>query len=206
MTHKFDIDIAEKVGVNGAILYDNIVWWCMKNEASENNFYDDRYWTYNSVKSWAKLFPYLGKKQIENALKKLEDVGLIVTGNYNKSSYDRTKWFSPNVEIDLPKRGNGNIEKGNTIPSNKPDNKQSNYELFIKELKERSSIPSKVTSTKKGQEFFKQIENVDKLKTDYVAYQLDKKEFAKRITDYMEDYQDMPQPTQHYSERLGYIV
>jgi len=123
MTHKFDTEIAKEVGVNAAILYDNIVFWCDKNKANNKHFYDGYYWTYNSVRAWTELFPYLGKKAIENALKKLEEAGYIKSGNYNKSPYDRTKWYCVLGKIDLPKRGNENIQKGKPIPDNKPDNK-----------------------------------------------------------------------------------
>ena len=95
MTHSFDTEIAEKVGVNAAIIYQNIVFWTEKNKANEINFYDGRYWTYNSVSAWKKLFPYMGHSQIKTAIKKLENSGLIVVGNYNESAYNHTKWFAP---------------------------------------------------------------------------------------------------------------
>jgi hypothetical protein len=57
--HSFDPKIAERVGVNAAVLYQNIVWWCAKNAANRHNEHDGRFWTYNSVKAWAELFPYL---------------------------------------------------------------------------------------------------------------------------------------------------
>ena len=123
MTHKFDIEIAQKVGVNAAILYDNIVWWCMKNKASETNFFDGRHWTYNSVKAWRELFPYLTTSSIKTALKKLEESGLILTGSYNRAAYDRTKWYSYSGQIHLSEIANGKENNSQPIPSNKPSNK-----------------------------------------------------------------------------------
>lgn len=126
MTHQFDTEIAEKVGVNAAILYENIKWWCAKNEANETNFFDGKYWTFNSIKAWHQLFPYLTGKQIRTAITKLEDEGYIVSGNYNQSPYDRTKWYSLSTKIDLPTRSNENDQQGEPIPDNKPDNKPDN--------------------------------------------------------------------------------
>lgn len=94
MQHHFDIEIAEKYGLNEAIILNNIRFWVLHNEANGTNFHDGRFWTYNSQKAFEKLFPYMKPFTVRTALKSLEDNGLIITGNYNKSSYDRTKWYT----------------------------------------------------------------------------------------------------------------
>ena len=94
MEHHFDVDVAVKYGVNAAIILNNLYFWVEKAKANRTNFYDGKYWTYNSVKAFAKLFPYMSERQISTALCKLEDEGLIEKGNYNKSSYDRTTWYT----------------------------------------------------------------------------------------------------------------
>lgn len=94
MQHHFDIEIAEAYGLNEAIILNNIRFWVIHNEANGTNFHDGRYWTYNSMKAFEKLFPYMKPFAIRTALKTLEENGLIITGNYNKSSYDRTKWYA----------------------------------------------------------------------------------------------------------------
>ena len=56
--HYFDVKIAEKYGVNCAILLQHI-WHCVrKNEANEKNFYDGNYWTYNSARAFSEMFPH----------------------------------------------------------------------------------------------------------------------------------------------------
>lgn len=94
MQHHFDIEIAEAYGLNEAIILNNIRFWVIHNEANGTNFHDGRFWTYNSMKAFEKLFPYMKPFAIRTALKSLEENGLIITGNYNKSSYDRTKWYT----------------------------------------------------------------------------------------------------------------
>lgn len=94
MEHSFDIDIAVKVGVHGAILYNNIKHWIAKNAANQQHFHDGRYWTYNSKKAFATLFPYLTERQIKTALDKLREEGLIAVGNYNTNPYDKTLWYT----------------------------------------------------------------------------------------------------------------
>lgn len=94
MQHHFDIEIAEAYGLNEAIILNNIRFWVIHNEANGTNYHDGRHWTYNSMKAFEKLFPYMKPFAIRTALKALEENGLIITGNYNKSSYDRTKWYT----------------------------------------------------------------------------------------------------------------
>ncbi len=119
--HSFDPKIAEMVGLAPAVIYQNICWWIAKNEANEQNFYDGHYWTYNSVKAFSTLFPYLTEKQVRSALDKLVECDLIVTGNYNASAYDRTKWFRLSTQIHLPSRANQSASDGEPIPDIKPD-------------------------------------------------------------------------------------
>ena len=119
--HSFDPQIAARVGVNAAVLYQNIVWWCAKNAANRHNEHDGRFWTYNSVKAWAELFPYLSAKQIRSSLDRLEEDGLILSGCFNASAYDRTKWYCPAMQPDLPARANEVDLLGEPIPDINPD-------------------------------------------------------------------------------------
>lgn len=107
--HSFDPNIAQQVGVNAAVIYQNIVWWCQKNAANGHNEREGRHWTYNSLSAWAQLFPYMTAKQIRTALEKLEEEGLIVTGFFNDQSFDRTKWYSPADAPDLPSKANADV-------------------------------------------------------------------------------------------------
>ena len=106
MNHSFDIDFAVKYGLHEAILIENLKFWIAKNKANKRHFYDGRYWTYNSAKALAELFPYMSEDQIQKKLKNLENMGVIVTGVYNQNHYDRTKWYAFSDGIDSAKVGN----------------------------------------------------------------------------------------------------
>ena len=130
--HYFDVKIAQEYGINCAIILQNILHWVRKNEANGKHFHDGAYWTYNSTKAFAELFPYLTQKQIETALKKLRDDGILQTGNYNDFKYDRTLWYALTQkgecillggEMEKPSRGNGNHPEGEPIPNINPDGK-----------------------------------------------------------------------------------
>lgn len=119
--HSFDPDIAQRVGINAAVIYQNIVWWTQKNAANGRHFHDGRYWTYNSIKAFDALFPYLTQKQIRTALDRLEGAGLIMSGSFNKAGYDRTKWYCPAGQLHLPSGANGSAHEVKAIPDSKPD-------------------------------------------------------------------------------------
>lgn len=142
MKHLFDVDIAIKYGVNVAIILENMNYWIKKNEANDKHFYEGKYWTYNSIKGFEKLFPYWGKDKIYRVLKKAEDLGLIIKGNYNKLSYDRTTWyaFSESAESIFQNRNihfadlqNGISENAKPIPNINTDINTDNKKENIKE-------------------------------------------------------------------------
>ena len=135
MHHYFNTEIAKEVGVNAAVILENIAHWVLKNKANDKNLYDGHYWTYNSNAAMAELFPYMNARQVRTALDSLRKNGMVLTGNYNKSSYDRTLWYTvsddcaerffPDI-IHLTKKSNGNDGKVQPIPDINTDNKPDN--------------------------------------------------------------------------------
>lgn len=135
MHHYFNTEIAKEVGVNAAVILENIAHWVLRNKANDKNFYDGHYWTYNSNAAMAELFPYMNARQVRTALDSLRKNGMVLTGNYNKSSYDRTLWYTvsddcaerffPDI-IHLTKKSNGNDGKVQPIPDINTDNKPDN--------------------------------------------------------------------------------
>lgn len=89
-----DSKVACEVGVNAAIIFENIVFWIRKNLANGVNIHDGNVWTYNSIAAFEELFPFLTYKQIRLALNKLEESDLITVGNYNRLKFDKTKWYA----------------------------------------------------------------------------------------------------------------
>ena len=93
-SHSFDIGHAVRFGIHEAIIMSNLAFWIQKNKANKKSYKDGRYWTYNSAKAFAELFPYMSVHQVRRALDKLEREGVIIKANYNQSAYDRTTWFA----------------------------------------------------------------------------------------------------------------
>jgi hypothetical protein len=131
MRYDFDKNIAKEFGVEEAIMYENIAWWCHKNatERSEVHFHEGHYWTWNTEEAWSELFGFWTGKQCSRILSNLEKAGLLVTGMFNKKGYDRTKWYrpktpvyaelqakSPNGLLDKTKRATPSAQTGAPIP------------------------------------------------------------------------------------------
>ena len=140
MNHSFNVEIATKYGMMEAVLLEHLNFWISKNKANGVNFYDGKHWTYSTTKSFAELFPYISQKTISRALHHLEEEGIIICGNYNKSSYDRTIWYAitekgnlilqndqlevdkmtngsgQNVQMEVDKMTNGDAQNDKPIP------------------------------------------------------------------------------------------
>lgn len=130
MEYNFDTEVANEYGVNEAIMIKNFQFWILKNKTNDKNYYDGRHWTYNSIKALEMLFPFWSSKQIRTILKHLLDEGVLITGNYNKTPYDRTLWYAFNDEdkwiiikekIHFPKWANEKSKMGKPIPDTNTD-------------------------------------------------------------------------------------
>lgn len=164
----FDPSVAKNVGTDAAIILSNIEYWCKLNKSKNINYEDGKYWTYNSAKSFSMQFDYLSIPQIERCLKKLEEAEYIITGNFNKSKYDRTKWYSsgrvyknddnneepksidesnnqnvnsnlPNGKMDFTEYENGSNETDAPIPNKFKTNKLNTNKLNTNKNKAESS-------------------------------------------------------------------
>lgn len=73
-----------------AAILQQIHYWTQKNM----NIRDGYSWVYNTTAEWQKQFSWIkSDKTMRTKLKSLENKGLLVTGNYNKAKFDRTKWY-----------------------------------------------------------------------------------------------------------------
>ena len=108
MEHSFDIEAAQKYGVNAAIVLRHLQYWIIKNKTHNKNFHDGRFWTYYSVSGYTKVLPYLTQKQVRRALQILIDQKVILKGDYNKFRNTKTSWYSF-------------IDESSFAPEGKPD-------------------------------------------------------------------------------------
>ena len=74
--------------------------------------------------------PYFTRSTVHRAIKKLEENKLIITGNFNKLSYDKTTWYTLTDDGMLlfgpcPKMRQGLSQNGTTIPIYKEEKKET---------------------------------------------------------------------------------
>src|SRR5258706_235764 len=99
-SHSFCVEYAQTYGIECAILINHFLFWISQNKAMNRNFHDGRTWMYQTQKEIAAIYPYWSRDKVQDLLKKLEEHGIIIRGNYNRTSLDRTTWFAfKNEEI-----------------------------------------------------------------------------------------------------------
>ncbi|WP_065330363.1 hypothetical protein [Tritonibacter mobilis] len=130
--HSFDPAIAAKTSIAAAVIYQNIAFWCEKNEANGRHLHDGKTWSYNSITAFEKLFPYLTKSQIRTALDKLEEAGFIEVGVFNQDPRDKTKWYAisrtcicEKSQMELSEIADPFAKNRKPLPDIKPDIKQT---------------------------------------------------------------------------------
>ncbi|WKT76974.1 hypothetical protein [Lysinibacillus fusiformis] len=87
--------LAVAIGLNNAIVVQQVHYWLRisKNER------DGQKWVYKTIDEWHEEFPFWSKRTLERVIESLEDIKILVSGNYNKLKMDRTKWYRINYEI-----------------------------------------------------------------------------------------------------------
>lgn len=162
MNHSFDIELAAKHGVNEAIFIENLRFWIAKNKANGKHFYEGRYWTYNSMKAYAELFPYWTANQVRRIIESLVSQGVILVGNHNSNPYDRTQWYALNAQIDLADLPNGNAKSAKSTNSTdiNTDTKESQpngFESFWSAYPRKVAKPAALKAWSKAKPTDKQI-------------------------------------------------
>lgn len=119
-----------------------LYWWILRNACNEDMIKDNKVWCYCSSKGFERYMPYMSWQKIRRTLKKVEDGGILVTGNFNKRPTDQTLWYAfsdKGIEIlegygyDFSKMKNGifkneksNINKINLLNIKKNNIKEEN--------------------------------------------------------------------------------
>lgn len=91
--------LAKCLGLKEAVIFQQIHYWLEINKRTKNNFKENKYWTYNSVKAWHENeFDFLSLRTVERTLQKLEKDGLLESKVFNKMAGDKTKWYTINYD------------------------------------------------------------------------------------------------------------
>ncbi|WP_261909545.1 conserved phage C-terminal domain-containing protein [Liquorilactobacillus satsumensis] len=168
--------LAEKIGLNEAIMLQQINYWLQKSDKIR----DGKKWTYNSYAEWGKQFPFWSITTIRRTLKSLEKQELIITGNFNKYKFDKTKWYTidvsnlnrrcaQNEQMDISKLNNSDVSNlDRPIPDTTDTSSETTTETYspakaephvpyseiVEYLNQKASTGYKAT-TKKTQQLVK---------------------------------------------------
>jgi len=85
--------LAVKIGLHESIVLQQIHYWLIINESKQQCFEDGHYWTFSSYENFVKQFPFWNVRTIQGIILKLENKGYLISANYNKYGYDKTKWY-----------------------------------------------------------------------------------------------------------------
>lgn len=155
----------KEIGLNGAIVLQQIHYWLKQNERDGRNYHDGRYWTYNTFDAWQDQFPFWCIRTIKSIFTKLENDGLLIVGNYNESRYDRTKWYSIDYDVlnELCEKAEFAKCKSCTIKSAKftPPIPKTNTENNLENIKRPTSQDEIGQSTKSLDDFTSSISAVN---------------------------------------------
>lgn len=90
--------LATLIGLNEAIMLQQIKYWIVKNKKEDRNFVDGKYWTYNSTREWQEQFPFWCERTIKTIMKNLLDMKLIISENHHQDPFKKSKWYTLNEE------------------------------------------------------------------------------------------------------------
>lgn len=113
----FDHRLAKKIGVDKAIMVNQISYWTDKNV----NIREGYSWVYNTAKDWQEQFDWLSVKTVQRYLKSLVKMGLLVADNFNRMRIDRTKWYRVDYEKLAEMLGENELDAKGTTSSSQED-------------------------------------------------------------------------------------
>lgn len=91
-----DTDLAVVIGLKEAVVAQQLNYWLHSKSAKIIN---GRRWIYHTYEKWQKdSFPFFTIATIRRTFTSLEKQKIILTGNFNKAGFDKTKWYSIDEE------------------------------------------------------------------------------------------------------------
>lgn len=140
MNHQFNTKIAEKYGIEEAILIEHLYFWIHKNRCLDEMLHHDRTWCYSSAKGFNKYVTYMSTQKIRRVLVGLEKRGFIYIDNFNKTAFNQTLWYAftdsaieelEELGYDILKSKTANFNNEKCEDINKEDKEKNNINKNI---------------------------------------------------------------------------
>lgn len=187
-THPLVVDkqLATILGLNEALVLQQVNYWLEINKKKKRNYHEGRYWTYNTINKWQDEFPFWSISTIKRIFKRLRDMELIIVDNFNLYQMDRTLWYTINYD-ELERLVNDNLSnfreelsQDTEIQNNTTIGSKGQGHYIKDEPMEKSSmtspipeISSKISSDIYSQSINQSKDNIDGLNTQSNEFKID---------------------------------
>lgn len=117
---QFQPSLAKILGSSDrAIVLQQIHYWMERSGKS----FDGKTWVFNTIGDWENQFIWMSESTVKRTLKFLTDENFLITGNYNKQKFDKTKWYTIDYE-----RLNSALVQYEQIDKNKTSNRTVQFD------------------------------------------------------------------------------
>lgn len=186
---------AELGTADEAIVLQQLHYWLQRS----NNVRDGHKWVYNSMNDWLKQFPWIkSRKRLTRYFDDLESRGLVVTGNYNKAAFDKTKWYRIDYDAlsvlekrlgqnDPTSESNRPNGEGQNDPTNTNRLPETTSENNNKHSASHSNAPSVSQLEKEFEKVWSKYPNKKGKKQAFNHYKAWRKSSAKHTNEYLLD-------------------
>ena len=91
--------LAKHIGLEKAIILQQVHFWLEINKREEKNYYEDRYWVYSSFEQWAERdFNWWSQRKLISLFCELCDSEILIKKQLKKEQMDRTNFYTINYE------------------------------------------------------------------------------------------------------------
>lgn len=151
-------ELACLIGLNEAIVLNQIHYWLEKNREKDKNFIDGRIWVFNTYQEWKNdNFPFWSVETVKRTFSKLEKDGILISANYNKMAIDRTKWYSINYEKLQEILKNQRLGQNDTMERSNCHNAKCQNDPTNNHILPKSNKENKKNSVSKSHELLKRV-------------------------------------------------
>lgn len=133
-----DVNLAVVLGVSESIILQQMSYWLEKS----THIIEGTPWIFNSYANWQKQLPFFCESTIRRLIKKLEDMGIILSANFNKCKMDKTKWYSIDYDaLNRLQEKDDNLIYANKEQMDETTDEESCSNLAVDEINFTKPIP-----------------------------------------------------------------
>jgi len=91
--------LTKYIGLEKAIILQQVHFWLEVNKRDEKNYYENRYWVYSSFEQWAERdSSWWSQRKLLSLFCKLCDSKILIKKQLKKEQMDRTNFYTINYE------------------------------------------------------------------------------------------------------------